>query len=543
MRGGLQIGQLDTDCSKSVDDCKASGIAQTNGAFRLASWLLRVTSTLVRVGSSCHRSEKSLLSRRFSRASRPNLTCRCFQRLQMNCRNSTLRASLLSLALFCAGCALTPHPADNTSSRAAASTPATTTAALAPSVAAAASPPINAAPPSIPPVEYAAILTEIQQLGVSDPTAQNALLEDMKRTDPTLWPQLLQTFRSSIAYHKQLEERRIAALPQNVQVASSRFPTPPDAAPPQNPIRQAAYSDGKELSPGAVLTQSFPGNPDGAVSPPPPAVEFASTYPDTHLPEISLVKANRAEPMAAASSASAPTDWHDPLQASIRTLEAKLATDSQVRNEPPPVADQLSLRMLYLAAGWRDDAVRPIDRAPDSDRAFWREELSGLATLLDSRSGDPGRHAAEARQHLQTAENTLAASAPLVLRNPAFCTEVTSFGVIKPFARYEFKPGQEVLLYAELENFASELTDKGYHTAMHSSYQIFDSRGAKVTEQDYAITEENCRNPRRDYFLRYFVYLPKQIPGGNYTLQLTIEDTLGRKAGQASVPFEIATAN
>ena len=78
---------------------------------------------------------------------------------------------------------------------------------------------------------------------------------------------------------------------------------------------------------------------------------------------------------------------------------------------------------------------------------------------------------------------------------------------------------------------------------MHSSYQIFDSRGAKVTEQDYAITEESCRNPRRDYFLRYFVYLPKQIRSGNYTLQLTIEDTLGKKVGQTTVPFEIAAVN
>ena len=150
---------------------------------------------------------------------------------------------------------------------------------------------------------------------------------------------------------------------------------------------------------------------------------------------------------------------------------------------------------------------------------------------------------AKARQHLQSAENTLAGSAPLAVRNPAFCTEVTSFGVTKPFANYQFKPGQELLLYTELENFTSELTDKGYHTAMHSSYQIFDSRGAKVTEQDYAITEESCRNPRRDYFLRYFVYLPKQIRSGNYTLQLTIEDTLGKKVGQTTVPFEIAAVN
>jgi len=448
----------------------------------------------------------------------------------MNCRNSTLRATLLGLLVLCAGCALGPHPTDNTNSRAAAAPP---TAAAAPAPPAApASSSINAAASSVPPVEYAAILTEIQQLGSSDPAAQNALLEDMKRTDPTLWPQLVQTFRSSIAYHRQSEERRLAAIqPAANQLAASPSPSP---------IRQAAYSDGKELPLGAVLTQSFPGARDGALAPLSPSAEFAASYPDTHLPEISLVKANRAEPMAAPISAPAPADWHDQLQATIRTLEAKLAADSQARNEPPSVTDQATVRMLYLSGGWRDDAMRPLAGVNDSDRAFWREELSGLATLLDDRGiSDAGRRAADARQHLQTAENTLAASSPLAVRNPAFCTEVTSFGVIRPFANYEFRPGQELLLYAELENFASDLNDKGYHTAMHSSYQIFDSRGAKVAEQDYAITEENCRNPRRDYFLRYFVYLPKQIPSGNYTLQLAIEDVLGRKAGQTSLAFAV----
>jgi hypothetical protein len=389
------------------------------------------------------------------------------------------------------------------------------------------------APTASSPVEYAAILTEIQQLGASDPAAQNALLEDMKRTDPTLWPQLVQTFRSSIAYHKQWEERRVAAI----QPAAN----PLVAAQSPSPIRQTAYSDGQPISPGAVLMQSFPGGADGTISPQVPSAESATRYPDTQLPEISLVKANRAEPLIAATTLPAPADWHDQLQGAIRTFEAKLAADSQVRNSPAPATDQATLRMLYLTAGWRDDAARPLEGVPETARLFWREELTGLSTLLDDRkTADAGRRAAEAETHLRSADSTLAQTAPLAVRNPAFCTEVTSFGVIKPFAKYEFKPGQEALLYAELENFASDPTDKGFHTAMHSSYQIFDSRGAKVAEQDYAITEEYCRNPRRDYFLRYFVYLPKHIQSGNYTLQLTIEDTLGRKVGQTSVQFAIA---
>src|SRR5262249_29098508 len=154
----------------------------------------------------------------------------------------------------------------------------------------------------------------------------------------------------------------------------------------------AAYSDGQQISPGAVLVQSFPNTADGAISSQLGSAEFAASYPDTHLPEISLVKANRSEPLVAPVAPPAPADWHNQLQGAIRTLEAKLAADSQARNSPVATIDQATLRMLYLTAGWRDDAIRPLEGASETDRVFWREELTGLGTLLDNqRNGDAGR--------------------------------------------------------------------------------------------------------------------------------------------------------
>ncbi len=152
----------------------------------------------------------------------------------------------------------------------------------------------------------------------------------------------------------------------------------------------------------------------------------------------------------------------------------------------------------------------------------------------------PDQRAAAATEHLRTAANKLAQSAPLAVRNLAFCTEVLSYGMYKPFPKYEFKPGQEAVLYAEIDNFISQPTDKGYHTALKSRYQIVDSRGIRIAEQEYPVTEEWCKNPRRDYFVRYFLYMPSRIAPGSYTLELTIEDTLGNKIGQSSIPFTIA---
>jgi hypothetical protein len=133
-------------------------------------------------------------------------------------------------------------------------------------------------------------------------------------------------------------------------------------------------------------------------------------------------------------------------------------------------------------------------------------------------------------------------SAPLVVRNIAFCSEVRSYGCTKRFEKYEFETNQEVLLYAELENFVSEPTANGYRTALGSRYRIVDGRGRQVLEHAFAGTEEYCQNPRRDFFISYHVRLPKSVSPGKYALQLSIEDLTSHKSGAASIEFDMKRA-
>ncbi len=113
---------------------------------------------------------------------------------------------------------------------------------------------------------------------------------------------------------------------------------------------------------------------------------------------------------------------------------------------------------------------------------------------------------------------------------------------MKPVDKCDFSPEQIVGLYVEVENFKSEETPKGFHTAFHGHYQIFDTRGQRVAHQDLGKTEEHCRNPRRDYFLSYQFPIPKRIYPGRYSLQLTLEDVVGQKVGQSSVDFTVKDA-
>ena len=196
--------------------------------------------------------------------------------------------------------------------------------------------------------------------------------------------------------------------------------------------------------------------------------------------------------------------------------------------------------MLYLAAGRRDDALRPIEGLAPAEQEYWNKQLAGLATWLDDKTTpDAGQRAAAAFQALSQATNQLGQLSPLVVRNLAFCTEVASYGVITRFKETEFTPGQPVLLYAEVDNYKIVESTRGFQTALKSSYQIVDKQGAKMAGVEPQLMEEFCQNPRRDYFVRYRLSLPKPLPDGVYTLQLTIEDTLSQKVGKASLEFTI----
>jgi hypothetical protein len=231
-------------------------------------------------------------------------------------------------------------------------------------------------------------------------------------------------------------------------------------------------------------------------------------------------------------------DFEGHLTAAIRALETKTQKPPE---GPDGIAAHAYLRMLYLAAGRREDALRPIAGVSPAEQDYWTKQLWSLATYLDNeRSSDAPRRAAEAAQHLNEAAGKLGEMATLVVRNLAFCTEVRSYGVFTRFKDYEFTPGQRLLLYAEVENFKSDHTRKGYHTALKSSYQILDAQGRRVAGDDSNAMEEYCQNPRRDYFLSYeHLHLPSPMYEGRYTLQLTIEDTLSQKIGQSSIEFTV----
>jgi len=399
------------------------------------------------------------------------------------------------------------------------------------------------------------LLVALEELGPLDDTTRRKLFDDLKQADPGLWDLVLHHYRSSIAYQQRAEREELAAadgasfsalaarqssaniLPENSQQSVLPVSMRSEAAEGGSHAETVATllhgRDRKAETPADIAQGKAPAaQPQDAkiagqrpASADRPSGEATSGVPaDTLGADIS--KDQRASVI-----------WRANLAAAIQELETQVA-------QSPQSADQLArhaqLRMLYLVAGRRDDALRAIPSTCPSKADFWSKELFGLATLLDTQANPrPEQRAAEAKQHLVEAAASLGESAPLVVRNVTFCYEILSYGSVKPFEQPEFIPNQRVLLYAELENFKSQPTAKGFHTALKSSYQIFDSRGQQVERREFRSDESYCASPRRDFFIGYDFRLPERIYPGKYTLKLTVEDLKCQKVAQSSIDFTI----
>jgi hypothetical protein len=224
--------------------------------------------------------------------------------------------------------------------------------------------------------------------------------------------------------------------------------------------------------------------------------------------------------------------WQRYLHEAIESLEAQV-------EEHDDKHTHTLLRVLYAVAGRRDDALRPIPNVSEAEREFWINQMRGLAECLDERPrGSPDRRAAEAAAWLREAAGRLGELGSLEVRNLAFCTAVHSFGSVARFAKYEFQPGEAVLLYAEIENFTSQPAKAGYRTALKARYDLLEGP-QRVHQEELPEADETCERQRRDFFVSYHVRLPTTLRPGEYTLQLTIEDTLGRKTATRSIGLRI----
>ncbi|WP_460167294.1 hypothetical protein [Thermostilla marina] len=419
------------------------------------------------------------------------------------------------------------------------------------------SPSQPAAESAAPPMTVASLVAELDREGLLDAQSRQRLIDDLSQTPPQLWPQIVATFRATLSYRKQHAQRthqRVEESFANLEQAGSHtIPTAVSGNISPGPYGTAVIpaTAGIPSPPAAPETGRFPGDSESASSGPPSSTNVSlpisngKQIPDERAENHKSAPAEAdRDPLAdndtaneVADTCSLPKDWREAVEAAIKHLRMRIddATDQEEAYRL-----QLKLRLLEAALGRRDESMDPIAGVDPALQDYWSTQFF-VYSLLENLSVDEPSAAqlAEARDHLLHAASRLGERCDVMVKNVAFVTSVQSWGVYTPFDKYEFVPGQKVLLYAEVENLEAVASPKGYHTAWRCSYEIFDEQGHRIADYEYPSAEEFCRGRRRDFFISCQFALPESISSGKHTLRLTVVDVNSDRIGHASIDFRV----
>lgn len=279
-------------------------------------------------------------------------------------------------------------------------------------------------------------------------------------------------------------------------------------------------------------------------------VAASSAAPGPALPVIERVSIHIATPLADTPRAD---------QARSNTTNQPLGMDP---TELPPLTDRFIDRLKTRAS-----------QSPDFE-SEWQLRLAQLASNRDASAGDVSPQLPQEARDLLSALIRVALAVRGAVLDPwlgqqdrlasvdalrrmlsnrldpsvitvALCKKVITFGVYEEMADDRFVAGRGIptIVYCEIENFQSEVTDEGrYVTRLRTRLELLTPGGESVWQHEEPEIVDTCRRQRMDFFVAQRITLPPTLPAGDYVLKVFVEDKLSGRAGEAAHPLAIHSA-
>ena len=226
-------------------------------------------------------------------------------------------------------------------------------------------------------------------------------------------------------------------------------------------------------------------------------------------------------------------DWPVVIEAFSATLADKPAAAAERRaaSESEPVPEP------YVVA------KTPTASAPGEAAA---PSAAALATVVapEPPAGPPAGPAASPPSVATPAPATppdppaAVARPPLAVRNACFASRVRAWGNVERFPADRFQPGQEVIVYFELDGLSAAESAAGFRTAIDAALRLVDVDGREVHAWSFEPITETCPARRHDYFARYVVRLPESAPGA-CRVEIAVTDAIAGTSATATLPCAV----
>jgi len=252
---------------------------------------------------------------------------------------------------------------------------------------------------------------------------------------------------------------------------------------------------------------------------------FAQTLADTQPPAVADARPERSEPVADTSPAPASKKEADAHLVAKADLDATTAADPARAPEPA-----------------EPTRPGPTETAPTAMPAK-PEEPTGDSAGDTVGPEPPSAAVVDGASEPSPADGAAAPAPPLAMQNACFATRVQAWGVVERFAADRFRPGQEVIVYFELDGLSAGESPAGHTTCIDATLRLVAADGKLLHDWSFEPIAETCRARRHDYFARYVVRLPETAPAGSCRIECDVTDTLSGQVATMSLPLEILAAD
>ncbi len=299
------------------------------------------------------------------------------------------------------------------------------------------------------------------------------------------------------------------------------------AVPPADPVKTAP-DPAKPVEVAFAPEPKRSGDVEGDVASANPVTSPRANTPMRVAPETSAdpapTAAVRPPPMA-----SNPTD----------PLESQLA--KRAREYPRDLTSQLDYQLLLFTKDEQVPRMADIAGLATEDREILTATLDGLTNFRNNVRADNNMLMNRKVRPLIEMADRLRSRADLSIPNAMLCREVKGFGTYTPIENNRFEAGiaHKVIVYAEVENFASRLNDKNlWETQLEQHLVLYSESGLPLWE-DKVPTSDVCRNRRRDFFIARIMTIPANVNMGRYTLKVSVTDQQANRIAETSIPIAI----
>jgi len=120
------------------------------------------------------------------------------------------------------------------------------------------------------------------------------------------------------------------------------------------------------------------------------------------------------------------------------------------------------------------------------------------------------------------------------------CRRVLGFGSVEPWGAPDARPGQSLILYCEMAGLRYEPEGDRFRSRLAATLELIpEGTDRPAWAESLGAAEDECRRPRRDYYVSYRIALPAGLAPGPYRLRLTQADQLAGRSTSRTIPLTI----